>query len=336
MLYSFPPHIGSVPCIDWIMGVKGFDPVTGDPIRYNTWLYVQNPVTGTFYGAFARSSYDVLYCVPAPGQPAVICGYKIYYEIIFPGFSAQQCYNMYVISDIDFPTDEPPFTPYPGLNPTAPPARIVSEGPMNVCVCPEQPADVCSANFTFSSTVDPSFTPNFIGKVTLNNFHPLSNYIYSWGDGTYDTWPGAMFTSNPTHLYAPGTYTVCVTETTPDGSSCNYCVNFCVAGSMSGPLTPSPSTLKRSAIENTAKAATLYPNPANGTTILDFELAAPTQVSVSVLDMSGKVVEVIAKRALEQGAHKIELNTEHLAAGTYQVQLETGAKVQVQKLVVIK
>jgi hypothetical protein len=60
-----------------------------------------------------------------------------------------------------------------------------------------------------------------------------------------------------------------------------------------------------------------YPNPANNNTNVKIALARTADVTIDVMDMSGKQVNQITNKSLTAGEHVIEVNTANLAAGEY-------------------
>ena len=79
-----------------------------------------------------------------------------------------------------------------------------------------------------------------------------------------------------------------------------------------------------------------YPNPFNPTTIISFFLPTKNNVRLTLFDILGKEVKVIAETNLNYGKHNIVLNASDLAAGVYFYKLEAGEFVDVKKLVLLK
>ena len=67
-----------------------------------------------------------------------------------------------------------------------------------------------------------------------------------------------------------------------------------------------------------------YPNPANNATNIRFSLDKAATVSVSLLDNTGRLVNVVNAGQLNNGEHIVSLDLNNVAAGTYIYVLETS------------
>jgi hypothetical protein len=67
-----------------------------------------------------------------------------------------------------------------------------------------------------------------------------------------------------------------------------------------------------------------YPNPATNNTNVKFALAATADVTLSVMDMSGRMISTISEKNLTAGAHEISVNTSALPAGEYIYAIQTN------------
>lgn len=81
----------------------------------------------------------------------------------------------------------------------------------------------------------------------------------------------------------------------------------------------------------------VYPNPATDNTTIAFNMSENTTVSVSVYDVLGNLVSVVAKNsAFEKGTNAINLNTAALSSGIYYISLDVNGKKETKKLVINK
>lgn len=78
----------------------------------------------------------------------------------------------------------------------------------------------------------------------------------------------------------------------------------------------------------------VYPNPAVNQTGIFFNLATPTEISVSVMDMMGRIVHQEPARPYGTSAEKIILPTDHLPNGTYMIRLSSALGEMTQKLMI--
>ncbi|MGY3090258.1 1,4-alpha-glucan branching enzyme [Hymenobacter sp. UYAg731] len=77
------------------------------------------------------------------------------------------------------------------------------------------------------------------------------------------------------------------------------------------------------------------PNPSSSSASLQYELAAPAAVTVTVHNVLGATVRTISSRATQAaGAHELTLPVQDLANGIYVVRLSTGQLTQTTRLVV--
>jgi hypothetical protein len=67
-----------------------------------------------------------------------------------------------------------------------------------------------------------------------------------------------------------------------------------------------------------------YPNPANGNTNIKISLTTRTNVTITIMDVTGKTINTIEKNGLQAGTHVIPVNTASYAAGTYSYLVRTA------------
>jgi len=63
--------------------------------------------------------------------------------------------------------------------------------------------------------------------------------------------------------------------------------------------------------------AQLYPNPSTDVSTLSFVLKNAETVRVSITDVTGKEVQLIANEKMNSGSHQFKINTSKLTAGLY-------------------
>ena len=81
-----------------------------------------------------------------------------------------------------------------------------------------------------------------------------------------------------------------------------------------------------------------YPNPFNPTTTIRFKIGLETSytTSLQIIDVTGRLVETLVKGALLAGDYEIQWNATQSSSGVYFVELISGEKRQVQKLLLLK
>ena len=79
-----------------------------------------------------------------------------------------------------------------------------------------------------------------------------------------------------------------------------------------------------------------YPNPFNPTTIIPFELKDQARVRVSVFDLTGREVAVLADGEFAAGTHTVEFNPGNLPSGSYLYKMTTPQFSVTRKLTLLK
>ena len=79
-----------------------------------------------------------------------------------------------------------------------------------------------------------------------------------------------------------------------------------------------------------------YPNPFNPSTTIRFDLPAEGFITLSVYDITGKLVETLINEVLQQGSHNIFWQPQNLPSGNYFVQLKSRNRTFTQKLTLLK
>lgn len=79
-----------------------------------------------------------------------------------------------------------------------------------------------------------------------------------------------------------------------------------------------------------------YPNPFNPTTTITFMLDRPGPAKLTVYDLMGRVVKVLADQGYATGMHTVSFDAESLAAGIYVYRLEASGRRIQKKLLLLK
>lgn len=81
---------------------------------------------------------------------------------------------------------------------------------------------------------------------------------------------------------------------------------------------------------------TSYPNPLRRQATIEYTLTEPTDVRVTVYDVLGRRVAVLADERKEAGRHQVQLDGGRLASGVYFGRLKTEDRTLTQKITVVR
>ena len=176
----------------------------------------------------------------------------------------------------------------------------------------------CNANFywwqNFDSTLNTFTTDIYCVENSTGGTGPFT-YNWVFGDGN---------TSNlqyPTHVYNQvGDYNLCLTYSDANGCSSNYCDTITISSKSSGYTLnvineSQVNTLDILSSEPKNKSK-IYPNPVNNLSFLDYSCDKNTNLSLTYIDYSGKIIKNENVK-ISSGNNKIELSTEELTNGLY-------------------
>jgi len=80
----------------------------------------------------------------------------------------------------------------------------------------------------------------------------------------------------------------------------------------------------------------ISPNPFNQRTEIRFELRDASQIRLTVYDISGREVAVLAEGFYSAGAHLVVFDGEGLSSGVYFARLQVVDEAQTKKLLLVK
>jgi len=80
----------------------------------------------------------------------------------------------------------------------------------------------------------------------------------------------------------------------------------------------------------------VYPNPANNNVTIGFRNPSSQLVSIDLLDISGRLIEQIARTHVNAGMQSIQWQSEHIQAGTYLVRVRGEHQNVIQPLIISK
>ncbi|MEO1713784.1 MAG: T9SS type A sorting domain-containing protein, partial [Bacteroidota bacterium] len=76
----------------------------------------------------------------------------------------------------------------------------------------------------------------------------------------------------------------------------------------------------------------VYPNPSANRAFIQFELTHAQAVTCRVLDINGRVIDILFEGDLEAGIQQMTWQATTMPAGIYLVQLQTKGDLQMQKI----
>ena len=79
-----------------------------------------------------------------------------------------------------------------------------------------------------------------------------------------------------------------------------------------------------------------YPNPFNPTTMLSYSVPSDMNVTLSVYNMRGRLMDELVSGIRTGGFHQVVWNADQYASGVYMVKLTTGSTIKVQKIMLLK
>jgi hypothetical protein len=79
-----------------------------------------------------------------------------------------------------------------------------------------------------------------------------------------------------------------------------------------------------------------YPNPFNPATVISYQLPVTNHVSLKVYDAIGREVATLVNEIKEAGYYFVSFDASNLSSGIYFAQLQSGEKMQLKKLVLVK
>lgn len=79
-----------------------------------------------------------------------------------------------------------------------------------------------------------------------------------------------------------------------------------------------------------------YPNPFNSSTEISFSIPTTTRVTLSVFDLTGRLVSVLREGVLDPGKYNIHFDGSSLSSGIYLLRLSGNGHSQVQSLILLR
>jgi hypothetical protein len=79
-----------------------------------------------------------------------------------------------------------------------------------------------------------------------------------------------------------------------------------------------------------------HPNPFRRSTTISYSLLAATEVTLSIYDITGRLVETLVNETQQSGIHQVRWNRKTNSSGVYFYRLSVGEFVETRKMVVVE
>lgn len=96
-----------------------------------------------------------------------------------------------------------------------------------------------------------------------------------------------------------------------------------------------PAGINESHLPSSINSLNIYPNPSSNQTMIAIDLNEATNLTIDVVDITGRQVAIICNEKSKQGTLTKHFNTEALANGTYTIRINANGKSLNKKLNVV-
>ena len=79
-----------------------------------------------------------------------------------------------------------------------------------------------------------------------------------------------------------------------------------------------------------------YPNPFNPLLTIQYNLTENAQTTIKILNLTGQTVDVLDNGFRNAGSHELQWQADNAASGIYFVQLQSGERIDLQKVLLVK
>jgi hypothetical protein len=153
---------------------------------------------------------------------------------------------------------------------------------------------------------------------------------------SYPSWPSLldhiMIVSDVNAEYGNGT-TVTLRL---DDEYCNYLNRISDHRPVMALFAGHPTSAVEEPLPATPGLLTVYPNPFNGSTNINFDLAKPSQIKIGIFDILGRNRGAIADGEYAAGSHRVALDASAWPSGVYFAVLQAGETRSVARMTLLK
>jgi uncharacterized secreted protein with C-terminal beta-propeller domain len=79
-----------------------------------------------------------------------------------------------------------------------------------------------------------------------------------------------------------------------------------------------------------------YPNPFNNVTTIEYSIPKKSDVTITVYNFVGQVVDVLVSRTMEGGHYSVEFDASNLSSGLYFYKIQAGSFSEIKKCLLIR
>ncbi len=194
---------------------------------------------------------------------------------------------------------------------------------------------------TFGPAFDESRQALYFSSITGLEFEPIYRSYYSNGEWS----PPTALGNNVNGFYYPN-YCNRVSTENPDITAngqklfynklvweASYCIDYYSFIFYSERL---PEAIEERENDRLTNDMNVYPNPFNSSTVIEYDLAVPSQVSIGIFDIQGRRVETIEQGRQPAGPHSVIWHAGGRSSGIYFYRVKAGNKTETRKMVLIK
>ncbi|MFC2150823.1 T9SS type A sorting domain-containing protein, partial [Calditrichota bacterium] len=80
----------------------------------------------------------------------------------------------------------------------------------------------------------------------------------------------------------------------------------------------------------------VYPNPFNATTSIEFGMDRTANVNIKLFDLAGRQAGEVLSANMNPGVHRVTWDAGAMPSGVYLLQIESAGRLQTQKLVLVR
>lgn len=179
-----------------------------------------------------------------------------------------------------------------------------------------------AASFTYTQDTTTGSRGFVFTNTTDEKGQPVE---YAWDFGVTTTDADTAITKNTSYTYAAnGTYTVKLIAFSATGNDTTTQI-----------ITVFPTALENN-LSVLAGNVTVYPNPASENVNIEFTLTQSADVTVNIIDITGRVLKSNATTNYSNGLNRIQIETADLTNGLYFVQVISNKGSKTSRLLIAK